>query len=91
MVKDNYLNVIKDRTGINKKDIDLVINEYFEILKSQLATNQKVTITNFGSFNVKTTKPHEFFSPVDGHKIKTKGITKIYFTSSKDLLNKVTR
>lgn len=91
MVKDNYLNIIKERTGINKKDIDLVINEYFEILKSQLEQNQKVSITNFGSFTVKITKPHEFFSPVDGRKIKTRGITKIYFTSSKDLLNKVTR
>lgn len=89
MRKEVYLELIKEKTGVDKKYIDLVINEYLEILKDQIITNRKASITNFGTFNLKTTKPHTFFSPVDGKSITTKGIHKLYFSMSKDFINKL--
>ncbi|MDD3106757.1 MAG: HU family DNA-binding protein [Bacilli bacterium] len=91
MKKDIYLQAIKDKTGFAKKDIDLIIDTYFELLKEQLNESQTASITNFGTFHIKTTKPYTYFSPVDGSTLSTKGIQKIYFTSSKALLKHITR
>lgn len=89
MRKEIYLEQIKNETGINKKDIDSVINAYFELLKEKLITEGKASITNFGTFNIKQTRPHIIFSPVDGKQIPTKGIKKVFFTTSKDLLRRL--
>ncbi|HNZ50653.1 MAG TPA: HU family DNA-binding protein [Bacilli bacterium] len=86
-----YLEAIKQQTGLTKKAIDQVIDCYFTILTTTLKTNQKASITNFGTFTLKPTKPFTYFSPVDGSTLSTLGINKIYFSSSKALLKKVAR
>ncbi|HHX80872.1 MAG TPA: HU family DNA-binding protein [Acholeplasmataceae bacterium] len=90
MKKKFYLEEIKARTGISKIVSEKVLEEFFKILKSELQAKGKVNLHKFGTFTAKKTKPHSFFSPVDGKTIKTKGITKVYFSSSKDLLNMLT-
>jgi len=89
MNKEEYLDIIKEKTNLSKKDIDAVICEYLELLKVKIKENKKASITNFGTFTLKVTKPFEYFSPVDGRKIKTTGIKKIFFSASKDLLKKI--
>ncbi len=89
MKKDEYLDIIKEKTGVDKKYIDLVINEYLNILKEKIKMNEKASITNFGTFRLKRSKPHKFYSPVDGRTIETEGIYKIYFSLSKDFQNKL--
>lgn len=89
MKRDEYLDKIKEKTGVDKKYIDEVIKEYFELLKLQIITKKKANITNFGTFSLKTTKPHIIFSPVDGKSIKSEGVNKIYFSMSKDFQNKL--
>jgi nucleoid DNA-binding protein len=91
MKKEEYLEQIQTSTGLTKKDIDLVLKTYWELLRNKLVSEKKVNIVNFGTFTVKTTKPHIIFSPVDGRSIKTKGINKIFFSSSKNLLAKIER
>jgi nucleoid DNA-binding protein len=89
MKREEYLNKIKALTGVDKKYIDEVIKAYLEILKENIIINKKASITNFGTFTLKKTKPHTIFSPVDGRKIQTKGVNKIYFSMSKDFQNKL--
>lgn len=89
MKKEIYLDKIKEKTGIDKKYIDIIIKEYLELLKQELISNKKISITNFGTFSLITTKPHTIFSPIDGSKINTAGINKIYFKMSKDFQNKL--
>lgn len=89
MKKEIYLEKIKEKTGVDKKYIDLVINEYLELLKQKIISNRKASITNFGTFKLITTKPHTYFSPVDGETIKTKGIKKIYFSMSKEFIKRL--
>jgi nucleoid DNA-binding protein len=91
MKKEIYLEKIKERTGVPKKTCDLILKEFLFILKEELAQTGKANIVNFGTFAVKKTKPHSFFSPVDGRTIKTTGITKVYFSSSKELLKILSR
>ena len=89
MKREEYLDIIKAKTKVDKKYIDEVIKEYIELLKLQIITNKKASITNFGTFSLKTTKLHIIFSPVDGKKIESKGVNKIYFSMSKDLQTKL--
>jgi len=89
MRKEEYLEIIKEKTGVEKKYIDLVINEYLELLKQQIISEKKASITNFGTFRLITTKPHIYFSPVDGRSMKTKGIKKIYFSMSKEFAKRL--
>lgn len=91
MKKVVYLQAIKEQTGISKKDIDQVIDSFFSLLTENLKNNHQATITNFGTFTLKPTKPYSYFSPVDGSTITTTGINKIYFSSSKALLKQVSR
>jgi nucleoid DNA-binding protein len=86
MIREEYLEAIHQETGISKKDIDLVVKTFWKILKLKLKKQGRVNIVNFGTFTVRTTKPHILFSPVDGRSIKTSGIKRIYFSSSKNLL-----
>lgn len=89
MKKDYYLEEIKLRTNIDKKVIDLVVNEYLEILKNTIIKDNKASITNFGTFKLRTTEPHTIFSPIDGSKIKTDGVHKIYFSLSRQFNLKI--
>lgn len=91
MNKEIYLQKIKEKTGVSKKDIELVIDEFLEEIKANLIGNKKASITNFGTFSLKTTKPYSYFSPIDGSKMTTAGINKVYFSSSKELLKKILR
>ncbi len=91
MDKKVYLQKIKEKTGVSKKDIEFVIDEFIEEIKMNLIENKKASITNFGTFSLKTTKPYSYFSPIDGSKMTTAGINKIYFSSSKELLKKISR
>ncbi|MGD9604528.1 MAG: HU family DNA-binding protein [Bacilli bacterium] len=91
MKKAVYLQAIKDQTGFPKKEIEQVIACYFSLLIENLKNNKKASITNFGTFNVKPTKPFSYFSPVDGSTLTTPGINKIYFSSSKALLKDISR
>jgi len=89
MKKEEYLSLISQKTKLTKKDIDLVITEYLELVKEQLKANGKVSITNFGTFKKNVTKPFSYFSPIDGSSLETEGIVKISFSSSKQLLEKM--
>ncbi|HHZ11696.1 MAG TPA: hypothetical protein GYA05_03165 [Acholeplasmataceae bacterium] len=89
MEKKIFLEKIKAKTGIPKVHCEKVVNEFLSVLKEELACRGKMNISGFGTFSVKKTKPHSFFSPVDGRTIKTQGITKIYFSASKQLLKQL--
>lgn len=89
MNKEEYLDTIKEQTGLPKKEIDMVIDLYLDLIVRELIQNQKTHIANFGTFHIGITRPHSFFSPVDGRTIHTPGIRKVYFTSSKTLLARI--
>ena len=41
MKRNEYLDIIKEKTGVDNKYIDEVIKEYFELLKHQIIKNKK--------------------------------------------------
>lgn len=91
MRKSDYLETINKKTGISKKDIDTVVDLYLDLLVEKISETGKSSITNVGTFKRIKTKPYTYFSPNDGSTLTTEGITKISFTSSKELLKKISK
>ena len=58
MNKVDYVNRISEKLKLTKKDVGNVINELFELMKEDLKNNEKIMITNFGTFETAKTKPY---------------------------------
>lgn len=90
MNKVDYINKINEKLGYTKKDLKIIFDELFEEIKSDLKNGEKVSINNFGTFEVGVTKSFESFSPKDGSTIVIPSQKRVHFKSSenfKDFLN----
>ncbi|HKM30124.1 MAG TPA: HU family DNA-binding protein [Bacilli bacterium] len=91
MKKSEYVTKISQKLNLTKKNVAEVTDAFVEELILSLINKESVSITNLGTFNKTTSKPYSYFSPVDGKKMYTEGITRISFSMSKDLNNKVSK
>ena len=64
------------------------MNEFIEELTDELKENDKVSISNFGTFTKTLIKAKNQFSPIDGSELNN-SYYRITFTCSKDLINKL--
>lgn len=87
MTKIDYVNRISENLSLTKKDVNNVINELFELIKEDLKNDEKVMITNFGTFETAKTKPFNVYSPYDGKLIENIVQTRVHFKSSSSLKN----
>lgn len=85
MNKNDYIVRISENLGLTKKDVGNVITELFELMKQDLKNNEKIMITNFGSFETAKTKPFNVYSPYDGKLIENIVQTRVHFKSSNSL------
>ena len=56
LTKKDLINSIYMQLGFSKKIIEILIDDFFEILLDNLILNNKVKITNFGTFILKNKK-----------------------------------
>jgi len=56
MNKSEIIKQIKDLSGFNNSDATMAINVVQEILTTSLSKGEKITIPNFGTFEVENTK-----------------------------------
>ena len=71
------------------KNVHLEISdEFIEELTDELKENDKVSISNFGTFTKTLIKAKNQFSPIDGSELNN-SYYRITFTCSKDLINKL--
>ena len=87
MNKVDYVNRISSNLNYTKKDVSIIIDELFELIKNDLKSGEKVMITNFGTFETSKTKPFDVYSPYDGKLIENIVQTRVHFKSSTSLKN----
>lgn len=85
MIKQDYIDRIYETGEVSKKDISFVINYLFKLMASDIKNGEKVTISNFGTFEQSKSKPTNIYSPYDGRLIEGKVQTRILFKPSKFL------
>ncbi len=89
MKKEDYLNKIHDITGYKKVEIEEIITSYLSLLEEDILNNEKVSITNLGTFQKKLITPSVMFSPIDGSTLKTKKYYRLTFSCGKNLSEKL--
>ena len=88
MKKKEYVKKIGGKLDINYNIVSKCIDEFIEELTDELKENDKVSISNFGTFTKTLIKAKNQFSPIDGSELNN-SYYRITFTCSKDLINKL--
>ena len=90
MKKEDYVNRIYEASGgkVLKKDIIFTMNKLFELMAEDLKKGEKITISNFGTFDVSETKPMNIYSPYDGRLLENVVQRRIHFKASNYLKEK---
>lgn len=60
MTKEKLVNKLTDKvTGITRKEIEIIVDTFFDSIKDALASNNKVEVRGFGSFKMRLRKERE--------------------------------
>ncbi len=87
MIKKDYIDRIVNNTGIQRKDVTLVVNQIFELMAEDLINQEPITISNFGSFDANKTKPINVYSPIDGKLLRVEEQLRVHFKTSNYIKN----
>lgn len=85
MNKQDLIAKVADRVAITKKDAEKLVTTVFEILSEEIATGEKVSITDFGIFEAKARGEREGRHPQTGDVIKIAETKTVKFKPSKIL------
>ena len=83
--KDALVHIIVEKTGLTKKDVELVIETIVDTITDELRKGSKVTLTGFGTFKVSNRAAREGINPQTKEKIKIAAMTVPKFTAGKSL------
>ncbi|MBU1121831.1 MAG: HU family DNA-binding protein [Candidatus Omnitrophota bacterium] len=84
MNKAQLVEVVSQNT-CTKKEAQVAVEAIWDAIKGSLKNKEDVTISGFGTFRVKTTKPRQGRNPKTGETIQIPSKKKIAFRASKDL------
>ena len=69
MQKTDFIKAVADKTGVAQKETGAVINAMLDMIAAQLAAGEKVTLTGFGTFEVRSRQEREGVNPQTRAKI----------------------
>lgn len=91
MKKKDIIEAIFQNSDYYKQDIEKVVDQVFEILAFGLETENKVMISNFGTFEKVMQEDYYGVHPITGERQLVKGGYRIRFTSSKKLKDQINK
>jgi integration host factor subunit alpha len=69
MTKADLVSKIYDKVGLSKKESTMIVELIFEIIRNSLENRDKVKISGFGNFNIRTKKVRRGRNPQTGEEI----------------------
>ena len=63
MTKAEMIVAVAEKTGMTKKDADKAVSAVLETITETLKKGDKITLTGFGSFEIKTRAAHAGINP----------------------------
>lgn len=81
--------VVSNVEGATKKDITVVVDEFFDIIKNTISAGEKVNIAGFGSFEVVERAERVGRNPKTGESVNIKASKSPKFKASKALKDAV--
>lgn len=89
LTKKDLAEYIASCNSLSKKDVELIVNDIFTRIKSELADRGEVSIHEFGKFSTKVAPAREGRNPATGKTIDIAETIKVKFTPSKTLKDDV--
>ena len=77
------------RTGITQKEASHILDTALDTIADTLSQGQKVTLTGFGSFEVKSRAARAGRNPITGEKIALPSSKVLAFKSGKPMKDKI--
>jgi len=69
MTKADLVSKIYDNVGLSKKESTIIVELIFEIIRTSLENRDKVKISGFGNFSIRTKKVRRGRNPQTGEEI----------------------
>ena len=89
MTKTDLIAQVAANTEMSKKSAEMAVNAAFEALGKAMAEGEKISISGFGTFEVKERPEREGRNPATGATIKIAAAKRPVFTAGKALRDKV--
>jgi DNA-binding protein HU-beta len=83
--KDILVDMVANKTGMSKKDVETVIDNVVDTIIDALHRDRKVTIASFGTFKVTHRAPREGINPQTKERITIPAVNTPKFTAGKRL------
>ena len=91
MKKTEMMTELANETGLTKADAQKVFETTFELIKSELAKGEKVSIAGFGTFNVSKRNARTGRNPQTGETVKIPARNAVTFKAGTELKNVVNK
>lgn len=89
MQKTDFIKAVAEKTGISQKETKMVIDAALEVIAETLAAGEKVTLTGFGTFEVRSRQAREGVNPQTRAKINIPATKTPGFSASSTLKDAV--
>jgi integration host factor subunit beta len=85
MTKAELVEEVSEKTGLPKKQAEIVVNTVFESIVETLKTGEKIELRGFGSFRIRHRGARTGRNPKTGDKVKVPPKRIPYFKPGKEL------
>jgi DNA-binding protein HU-beta len=85
MQKTDFIKAVAERAGVSQKETKLVVDSALEVITEALARGEKVTLTGFGTFEVRSRQAREGVNPQTRDKIQIPATRTPGFSASSTL------
>lgn len=89
MQKTDFIKAVAERTGVSQKETKQVVDTALEVIAETLKKGEKVTLTGFGTFEVRQRQEREGVNPQTRAKIKIPATMTPGFSASSTLKDAV--
>ena len=87
MIKEQLIDKIAAQTGATKKATETFVNTFIKVVKEEVKGGEKISLTNFGTFEKVTVPEREGYNPADRKHITIPEKQKARFKVSKSFLD----
>ena len=85
MTKAELVEEVSEKTGLPKKQAEIVVNTVFESIVETLTTGEKIELRGFGSFRIRQRDSRMGRNPKTGEKVDVPAKRIPYFKPGKEL------
>ncbi|MBO9311727.1 HU family DNA-binding protein [Chloroflexus sp. MS-CIW-1] len=85
MQKTDFIKAVAERAKVSQKETKQIIDAALDVITEALARGEKVTLTGFGTFEVRTRQERDGVNPQTGEKIRIPATKTPGFSASSTL------